>query len=86
MSGIVWIILMAGCVLAAIPCVLRLIIGPAAPSRLVALDGLTTVSVALLALFGLWSGRAVYLDVALVYAVLAFIGGLVVARYIEKGL
>jgi len=79
-------ILTAGTVLAMIPCLIRLALGPKTPSRVVALDGLTTISTVLLALVALWSGRLIYLDIALVYAVLAFTGGLVIARYLEKGI
>jgi multicomponent Na+:H+ antiporter subunit F len=33
----------------------------------------------------LGEGRAIYLDVALVYALLSFLGVIVVARFLEKG-
>lgn len=66
--------------------ILRLIKGPTASDRVVALDTLSTVTTALLVLLGFIFKRYVYLDVALVYALLTFIGAIVVARFLEKGI
>ena len=66
--------------------VYRLIIGPSISDRVVALDALTNVTTALLVLIALLSQRFIYLDVALVYAILAFIGVVAVARYLEGGI
>ncbi len=65
---------------------LRLIKGPTASDRVVALDTLSTITTALLVLLGFIFKRYVYLDVALVYALLTFIGAIAVARYLEKGI
>ncbi|MCK4644344.1 cation:proton antiporter [bacterium] len=65
---------------------LRLIKGPTAPDRVVALDTLSTITTTLLVLLGFTFKRYIYLDVALVYALLTFIGAIVVARILEKGL
>jgi len=64
----------------------RMILGPTTPDRVVALDTLTTISTALLVLLGLFFDRFIYIDVALIYAVLGFVGVLTVARYFEGGL
>ncbi|KAA0004234.1 MAG: cation:proton antiporter [Thermoplasmata archaeon] len=64
----------------------RLIRGPTAPDRAVALDALTNITTALLVLIAVLSARFIYLDVALVYAILAFIGVVAIARYLEGGL
>ncbi len=64
----------------------RLIRGPSVSDRAVALDALTNVTTALLVLIAFLSARFIYLDVALVYAILAFIGVVAVARYLEGGL
>ena len=66
--------------------VIRLIKGPTAPDRVVALDTLSTITTALLVLLGFIFKRYVYLDVALVYALLTFIGAIAVARFLEKGI
>ena len=67
-------------------CMVRALRGPTAPDRLVAVDGMITITTAMLVLLGLFLERRIYIDVALVYAVLAFVGVIAVARYLEKGL
>ena len=67
-------------------CLLRLIRGPSTADRAVAVDTSATVTTALLVLLGAIFKRYVYLDVALVYAVLTFIGAVAIARYLERGL
>jgi multicomponent Na+:H+ antiporter subunit F len=65
--------------------VLRLIIGKTMIDRVVAIDMLTVVSIALIALYAHLSGRFAYLDVALVYGLLSFLAVLAIARFLEKG-
>ena len=72
--------------LAIILAVFRLILGPTAADRTVALDTLTVISVSLIVLIALYSGRVIYLDVAMIYGILSFIGVVAVARYLEGGL
>ncbi|MFO8090440.1 MAG: monovalent cation/H+ antiporter complex subunit F [Desulfatiglandaceae bacterium] len=67
-------------------CLIRLIKGPTATDRAVALDTVTTVTTALLVILALVFKRYIYLDVALVYAVLMFIGSVAIARFLEKGI
>ncbi len=66
-------------------CFLRMLKGPTAPDRAVALDTAVTVTTALLVLIGFTLHRQVYLDVSLVYAVLTFVGSVAIARYLEGG-
>ena len=66
--------------------VLRLILGRTLVDRVVAVDMLTVVSISLIALYAHVAGRFIYLDVALVYGVLSFLGVLAIARYLEQGL
>ena len=65
--------------------VLRLIIGRTAVDRVVAIDMLTVVSIAMIAPYAHLSGRFVYIDVALVYGLLSFLAVLAIARFLEKG-
>lgn len=65
---------------------IRFVKGPTAGDRTVALDTLTTISVAGLVLLAYVFERFIYVDVALVYAVLGFIGVIVIARYLEGAL
>ena len=66
--------------------IIRLVIGPDTVDRVVAIDLLTIVTIALIALLAHKMERYIYLDVALVYGLLSFLGVLAVARYLEKGL
>jgi multicomponent Na+:H+ antiporter subunit F len=46
---------------------------------------MTIVSITGILFAALGEGRGIYLDVALVYALLSFLGVIVVARFLEKG-
>ena len=63
----------------------RFIAGPRVADRVVAFDVLTIISVTGIVLIALITGREIYLDVALVYALLSFLGVIVAARYLEGG-
>jgi multicomponent Na+:H+ antiporter subunit F len=65
--------------------IIRLVIGPDTVDRVVAIDLLTIVAIAVIALLAHIANRYIYLDVALVYGLLSFLGVLAVARYLEKG-
>ena len=65
---------------------IRLVKGPTAGDRTVALDTMTTLMVAGLFVLGAVFNRIIYVDVALVYGVLGFIGVIVIARYLEGAL
>ena len=80
------IIFLAIIVLAISLCLLRMLKGPTAPDRAVSLDTMATITTALLVFLGFIFERYVYLDVALVYAVLTFIGSVAIARFLEQGI
>ncbi len=63
--------------------VVRLFKGPTTPDRIVAADTLAVIAVAGLAAYAALSGNPVYLDIALVYATLAFVGTVAIARSLE---
>ena len=65
--------------------IIRLVIGPDIVDRVVAIDLLTIIAIAVIALLAHIADRFIYLDVALVYGLLSFLGVLAVARYLEKG-
>jgi len=64
----------------------RLLRGPSLVDRVVALDSMTIVSISIIVYLALYFQREIYLDVALVYGLLSFIGVVAVARYVEGGL
>ncbi len=61
----------------------RLIKGPSVVDRAISADSVDVLADMALILFALHSGRSIYLDIALVTAVLGFIGSVLVARYLE---
>ena len=54
--------------------ILRLILGKTTVDRVIAIDLLTVVSIAIIALYAHYAERYIYLDVALVYGLLSFLG------------
>ncbi len=54
--------------------------------RVIAFDIMTIISISLIALITHFSGRIIYIDVALIYGLLSFLGVLIIARYLEKSL
>lgn len=65
---------------------LRMIRGPTAPDRAVAVDTMTTTITATLVLLGFIFERYVYLDVALIYSLISFVGLVALSRFLEKGI
>ena len=62
----------------------RMILGPTAADRTVALDGMTIITISLIVYLAYYLNRIIYLDVAIVYALMSFIGVVAVARYLER--
>ena len=63
----------------------RLILGPKAPSRIVGLDTINTLVVVSMVVLGAAFDEVILVDVAIIYALLSFITTLYIAKYIEKG-
>jgi multicomponent Na+:H+ antiporter subunit F len=64
----------------------RAFIGPTTPDRIAAVDNMTTVMTSYFLIIALIMGSGIYIDVAMVYAIISFIGILVFARYLEGGI
>ena len=64
----------------------RFVKGPRSGDRAVALDTLSIIVTSAIVVLAHIFERFIYVDVALVYAVLGFIGIIVIARYIEGAL
>ncbi len=69
--------------LALLLCLLRLVLGPHSPDRIVAADTLSVITTTALAGLAAFLQSPLYLDVALIYGVLAFVGVVAIARAIE---
>ncbi len=64
--------------------VIRLVLGPTLPDRVVALDLITILAVGITAAYSVTTGEAAFLDAAIVLALIAFLGTVAFAYYIEK--
>jgi multicomponent Na+:H+ antiporter subunit F len=63
----------------------RLVRGPSLPDRVVALDLIVMLAVGYITVYDIATELAVFLDVAIVLALLSFLGTVAFARYVEKG-
>ena len=63
----------------------RLIKGPDLPDRILALDTLYINAIALIVLFGIWLDSDLYLEAALLIALMGFIGTVATAKFLLRG-
>ena len=60
----------------------RLVLGPTAPDRVIALDAVNTLVIAAMIIFGVIYREVIFVDVAIVYGLLSFVSTLYIAKYI----
>ena len=63
----------------------RLVIGPSLPDRIIALDTMYINTIALLIIYGVYQGSALYFEAALLIAVMGFAGTVALSKYILRG-
>ncbi|MCB1936378.1 MAG: K+/H+ antiporter subunit F [Nitrosomonas sp.] len=63
----------------------RLLRGPDTPDRILALDTLYVNTIALLVLFGIYLGSALFFEAALLIALMGFIGTVALCKYLLRG-
>ena len=63
--------------------IVRLLIGPNTQDRVVSLDTINVIVIGVIALLAKAFNNSLYLDIAIVYAILAFLETVVFARYLE---
>ncbi|SMP52367.1 K+/H+ antiporter subunit F [Noviherbaspirillum suwonense] len=63
----------------------RLLRGPDLPDRIVALDTLYINAMALLVLFGIQQNSRAYFEIALLMAMVGFVGTAMLAKYLLRG-
>jgi len=63
----------------------RLLRGPSVPDRVLALDTLYINAIALLVLFGMHLGSALFFEAALLIALMGFIGTVALSKYLLRG-
>lgn len=62
----------------------RIVIGPSIEDRIVALDLLSANAIAFIAVYAIQSGTTTFLDVGIILALLAFLGTVAFAYYLER--
>lgn len=63
----------------------RVIVGPSQPDRVIALDVIATNIVGLILVLDIRSGSRMYVDAALVIALLSFLATVALAKYLAGG-
>jgi len=63
---------------------IRLLKGPDIVDRVMALDLVITIGIAAITAFSITSSQAVFLDVAMILALIAFLGTIAFSYYIDK--
>jgi multicomponent Na+:H+ antiporter subunit F len=73
------LLLIIGCFL----CLIRVALGPTPPDRAVAIDIIGVMVVGICGIFAIITGMDWYLNIAIAWALLSFIGTLALAKYLE---
>jgi len=87
-SAVLDVVVTGGLIVASLVTLLagyRVVVGPTTPDRVVGLDTIATNVVAIAVLYAFATGRGLFVDVALVLAIIGFISTIAVARYVTEG-
>lgn len=76
---------MAGVLVTMVLALIRAIAGPTVPDRILAVNMFGTKTVLLIAVSGFLMGRPEFLDLALVYTLVNFVGVIAVTKYVRFG-
>jgi multicomponent Na+:H+ antiporter subunit F len=77
-------VLLGALALAMVLAFVRLLRGPSLADRVVAVDLISMIGVALCGAYALAHEKAVFLDVGIVVALITFVGTVAFARYVEQ--
>lgn len=66
-------------------CFYRLSAGPTLPDRVVAIDTITTVLIAMIAVYCMKENSAIFYDAILVLSILGFVGTVSMAKFLARG-
>ena len=64
---------------------IRLVKGPTGADRMVAADSMDILVACAMVLFSIYSGRGIYLDIAIITAMLGILNTMLVGRYLDTG-
>jgi multicomponent Na+:H+ antiporter subunit F len=80
-----YLIVLIALLLCIIMSILRVVFGPTIPDRVVGIDTINTIVIVGMVIYGAAYEEVIYIDVAIVYALLSFISTLFIAKYLEGG-
>ncbi len=63
---------------------IRLYKGPDVPDRVIALDLIITIGIGVVAVYSIRSGQSLFLEVAMIFALIAFLGTIAFSFYLTK--
>ena len=78
----VWMLAVICLVILMVLASIRLVLGPTAPDRVIALDTVNTLTIAAMIILGVIYKEVIFVDVAIVYGLLSFVSTLYIAKYI----
>lgn len=84
MTDILWSVVLSLLSLSLILAFVRLVRGPSLPDRVVALDIAITMAIGIISVYAVQNNQPIFLDVALILALLSFLGTIAFAYYIER--
>ena len=84
MTDILWSLVLSLLSLSLILAFVRLVRGPSLPDRVVALDIAITMAMGIISVYAVQNNQPIFLDVALILALLSFLGTIAFAYYIER--
>lgn len=83
--NITFLIVVLALVLCITLALIRVLRGPTAPDRVVGVDTINTMVIVCMVAYGAAFREVIYIDVAIVYALLSFISTLFIAKYLQGG-
>ncbi|MFA7667496.1 MAG: K+/H+ antiporter subunit F [Burkholderiaceae bacterium] len=72
-------------IVAMVLCTVRLLLGPSAPDRVLALDTLWMCTMLLSLMLGIRSGQSLYFEAALLIALIGFVSTIGLAKFLMRG-
>ncbi|EPX81836.1 K+/H+ antiporter subunit F [Salipiger mucosus] len=63
----------------------RIVMGPEDADRILALDTMVINAIAIIILYGIWQGTAIYYEASMLIAMLGFVSTVAYCRYLLRG-
>lgn len=84
MIEIVWVVILALLSIALVSAFIRLARGPYLPDRVIALDMISIIAMGFIVAYALRFNQSNFLDVAIILAIISFLGTVAFAYYLER--